>query len=451
MTFLSKVILVNTLKRVSLRQKVRSSSVNQIWKEAAETAIEYQDRVLLYGSHSYWKEQSQTYQCPLDSNHDISQEDCIVIDKVPPETLERLFNRMKDNLVVLVVKQVEDYDHWLTSVSGLSSKIECVEVDKTCQSLVLPRLLHWTGTPGNLANFNSIFHAQSSLQFASIYTDYRQHYWVQPALKTFPVGIIVLDLFTPCCGDFWDISVVTESPAVKRSVRKLSIRSSASTYAECLMYGKGDYDDEYVRDHIQGNQLPNQTDYSLMQEFVIWGDPNRSDYQPLAEFMKKCINLRKLWLLDFWVEPDRLLVDAVSTLTSLQKVRLQGVPRIKSMVQAICRLSGQTLEEVYEEGYQSDLDDGETMILLAQCPNLSQVILAADIKISFEEFQEILRSFINIRRNFPDTQTTITLKEYFVPSDETEFNQFLSESNVELINGEETKDDKDEENENEGD
>ena len=449
MAFLPKLILVNILKRVSLRQKVRSLSVNQNWKEAAETAIEYQDRVLLYGSLVFWKEQSQTYQCPLDSNHDISQEDCIVIDKVPPETLETLFNRMKDNLVVLVVKQVKDYDYWLTIVSGLSSKIECVEVGKTCQNLVLPRLLHWTGTPENLANFNSIFHAQSSLQFASIYTDYRQHDWVQPALKTFPVGIIVLDLFTPCCGDFWDISVVTESPAVKRSVRKLSIRSSASTYAECLMYGKGDYDDEYVRDHIQGNQLPNQTDYSLMQEFVIWGDPNRSDYQPLAEFMKKCINLRKLWLLDFWVEPDRLLVDAVSTLTSLQKVRLQGVPEINSIIQTICRSSGQTLEEIYEQGYQSGLD-GETITLLAHCPNLSQVILAADIKISFKEFEEILRSFIDIRRKVPDTRTTITLKKYFVPSNETEFNQFLSESNVDLINGEETKDDKDK-NENEGD
>ena len=448
MTFLSKVILVNTLKRVSLRQKVRSSSVNQIWKEAAETAIEYQDRVLLYGSHSYWKEQSQTYQCPLDSNHDISQEDCIVIDKVPPETLERLFNRMKDNLVVLVVKQVKDYDYWLTIVSGLSSKIECVEVGKTCQNLVLPRLLHWTGTPGNLANFNSIFHAQSSLQFASIYTDYRQHDWVQPALKTFPVGIIVLDLFTPCCGDFWDISVVTESPAVKRSVRKLSIRSSASTYADYVTYGEGDYDDEYVRDHIQGNQLPNQADYSLMQEFVIWGDPNESDHKPLAEFMKKCINLRKLWLLDFWVEPDELLLDAVSTLTSLQKVRLQGVPGINSVVQAICRSSGQTLEEIYEQGYRSGLD-GETITLLAQCPNLSQVILAADIKVSFKEFEETLRNFIDIRKNVPGSQTTITLKTYFVPSNETEFNQFLSESNVDLINGEETKKDIDNEDENE--
>ena len=265
--------MINILKRVSLRQKVRSSSVSQNWKEAAETALEYQDRVLLYGSVSYWREQSQTYQCPLDSNHDISQEDCIVINKVPPETLERLFNRMKNNLVVLIVKQVEDYDHWLTLVSGLSSKIECVEVDGARQSFVLPKLLHWTGTSKNLANFNSIFHAQSSLQFASIYTDHEEHDWVQPALKTFPVGIIVLDLFTPCCGDFSDIAVVTESPAVKRSVRKLSIRSSASTYADYVMYGEGEYDDEYVRDHNQGNQLPNQADYSLMQEFVIWGDP----------------------------------------------------------------------------------------------------------------------------------------------------------------------------------
>ena len=162
--------------------------------------------------------------------------------------------------------------------------------------------------------------------------------------------------------------------------------------------------------------------------------------------MKKCINLRKLWLLDFYVESDNL-VDAVSTLTSLREVRLKGVPGMNSIVQAICRSSGQTLEKIYEEGYESNLT-GETMTLLAQCPNLSHVILAADITIDFKEFEDILRSFINIRKNFPDKKTTITLTDYFIPSNETEFNQFLSESNVDLINGKKTKDDEDEDNEN---
>jgi hypothetical protein len=332
---------------------------------------------------------------------------------------------MTGSLKVLVIQDIQDEDVWLEIFEGLGSKVECVYTNFIEKSHLIPRLRHWSGTPGNEETFYDIFHAKPLLTYARLYADHNEKDWFHPLLKTFPEGLKVLDIETPCCGDYSDVSDVLMSPAVRKTLKKLCIRSTSSVYWGQPLYAKDEYDTEYETDALKW-YAPAKEEY-ILESMVIWGDPNGSDYDPLVQFMKKCKQMKKVWFYDFYVDIHSIM-RVIETWQSLEEVKWFNWS-VNSVIETICKSAGMTIKRIFTK---SDEFTDRTLQQLARLPNLNYIYIGSE-----EINEEYITKVISFLKDSPRMITLET--KYAFEFDSKTFTPILYDA-INFAMGRETSD-----------